>query len=571
VNEEPKKRPEVQDGNPLLSEFDALGLTQFFNLPLWGWILAFVVVLGAIGVLWLAKRSGAIAFNRQIQPTMHLADGKDQPLSPINLIGGYLAQANHGFFYLIVAPVFAMIAARFLAVTYESFRNLVKLGRLPPAALDWARQKNLACFRLLWWIPFIVVWIGILCFTEFRSLRHVEAGSSHITGYVQAGYLPNWTNWFMTATNQWELLGQDSESQSIPREIRSCLQAAPLETVVLWETNQCLEFKGPLKPDRELLPGLVSRGEFDIDLGRACSTNTGLVKFDVKLSNYPKSKGWQNAFIVGVQVLEGGFQVFATWIALKAAFWVLLVWCLLPGKDGWMTRFVRRMLPGLHSKDRLEPLLTDPRKHFGLYDLHAAYNGLILLLAMGAFSLTLVSISGKPHSTSDDYTATLHGFLSPFLIAVVVAVPGLILASGPVALFNWRLRNLRNQRLLDLNRQQRELQFTGKPTENSPAKPESIDKTQTHEEMLTKLEQMKILVEEQTCWPQDDSTFKFLGAATIIFAVLPLCLHFGYAPKQVEEYLSVVRFCDSEAKSVTDSIFHVTTQIQVASPTRPTQ
>jgi len=486
--------------NCLLSEFHGTPLEKFFTSKRWGINLALMFLVGAIVVVILGHLAKANALNRQILLTLQLASGP-QPLDPINLIGGYLAQANHGFLYLIVAPFTVIAASKFIESASGAFETLCSEGRLRRRTYGAISYINRRRFRFLWWFLPLLFVLGESVI-EFYGYHNVEE-----TGYVQAPWLAEWqTNFYRR--NGWQLLLARHETGDAEREIMHAMESASVNTIGMWHSNQSLSFIDPADAIPELWPELARRGNITLNLTNAYSRH--LFDMRVKISAYPATRlerAVHILFVISLLSVEGTFQGFAAWVFLKAIFWILVTGRLLPSAK---CRGRQKIMP----KGKLSILLKDPRKHFGLSDLNEPYNWLVMLIAISAFVFPLVIISGLPRIAPGDFTAAVQAYTSSALVALLAAAPAVVLGLGPVFLFNRRLNHLRQQELAALNAQ----------LEKSRKDPDRES-----------LEAQRELIGEQTCWPKEDATFKFLFAATLFFAVIPIFLHFKYIPPKLED------------------------------------
>ena len=504
----------------LLTEFRGKRLKSFFRERNWGAKLGILFLGGSLLVIMCGHLGRANALNRQIDARIRLADGV-QALNPVNFVGGYLGQANHGFYYLILAPLFVVFSARFLYSADEALKGLCAQGRLARRTLMIVGRINYRRFRWLW-LLLPIIFIGYGLRSELAGYQAVKSGKSDETGYVQAPFLDMWTN--SLRMGGWRFLAKRQETEEIELHSRAALQAASPESLKLWVSVGALHFSDPTNAVPELWRALARKGAFVLDLQKAY--DAGLLSLDAKLARFPKTTQeliWHGIFFLGVQCLEGAFYAFVAWVALKAIFWMLILW---------------RFLPGPKRKGRLALLVTDPRKHFGLSELNEPYNRLVLLLALGAFAFPLVIISGIPRISPGDLTASVQAFMSVFLLTLAIGAPALVLGVGPIFFFNRRLKHLRTKELARLDDQ--------------------LGKSQANPQLVETIEKQKDVIEQQTCWPKEDAGFKRLILATIFFAVIPVCLHFRYVPHEAEKYLSAVRICDDGCKKAVDMLYHVT-------------
>ena len=273
----------------------------------------------------------------------------------------------------------------------------------------------------------------------------------------------------------------------------------------------------------ELLPGEVQKGLFKLDLNAAAQKELFSLQVHCVKGSKKEAVAWHWLFLILVFVLEGLFHAYVAWMVIKSVFWLWIVWKLLPGLKNWSYQF--------------RPLLQDPRKHFGLFELHRPYNYIMLQMLIGAFVLALAFASNVAKEVSGDLGAELHSFLGTVLIAVSIFIPGTLVFFGPMFYFDRRMSGLQQKFVQRLDAR--------------------LAKDQDQKQVIA-IEAEKYAISSQTCWPHENKQFKFLAVAILIFVAMPVLLSLPHVPKQVESYLSAVKLCQSFMHAVADWFYSLT-------------
>jgi hypothetical protein len=138
--------PRRFDNNPMLSEIP-LTIRRILN---WDFVVVGVAFLWAFVVVLIAIRCGAawvaLTFSGELKP------GVIEP-NPNGVKYGYLVELNHGFFYLILAPIFLWFGSKLVREIDATVRHLVIETRLQlvnpdrslasqRATLNWIADRN---------------------------------------------------------------------------------------------------------------------------------------------------------------------------------------------------------------------------------------------------------------------------------------------------------------------------------------------------------------------------------------------------------------------------------------------
>jgi len=249
-----------------------------------------------------------------------------------------------------------------------------------------------------------------------------------------------------------------------------------------------------------------------------------LFKLHSRVTGGPKSVGEKfilfPAFLIAACILEGAFCALITWMILKTGFWLYDVYILLPSAKS-------------HRGFVLRPLLKDKSERYGLLELHTPYNCVVFLILIGAIALSLNFITNTAKATeSASFFESLFG---SFTILLAVLVPLAAVYAGPIWLFERRLARMKQKELDDLARK-------------------AASAANTEESLYEILEEMDV-VRKQTAWPRNDIRFKTLMVMAICLVALPWALMLNLIPKELEPYLSVLKWIESLMQSLCARIY----------------
>lgn len=163
---------------------------------------------------------------------------------------------------------------------------------------------------------------------------------------------------------------------------------------------------------------------------------------------------------------------------------------------------------------RLTPNFEDPNKRYGFWELHAAYNTLVLLLAAGSLcaSLLLLNEQDEVFAASIQSSALLiQGLTLALVFALIIAI-----LLGPMMLFRALLSAPKRDHVNGLYRKLRQKKFT-------------------EDEFLKQL----ALVRQQSPWPRDDRLFVAACFAVLAFSFLPLISSVDLFPGSLKHYVSI--------------------------------
>jgi hypothetical protein len=192
----------------IFSEFSG-SAARFFGLRNWFIWLAVTFFCGTWLVLLLGHFAGANFYCVTIKP---IVNGHN--IESVDLIEGYLSQANHGLFYLIFAPISVCVAGLFLRSIEKSLSELRLQGRLDDAGYCWIANSNRKYFRITLWglIAFLIIWN---LQRELPTIRAAEDQTTLQMGYIQVFSLQKWTNQISCSKDEWSILEKLDDHGSI--------------------------------------------------------------------------------------------------------------------------------------------------------------------------------------------------------------------------------------------------------------------------------------------------------------------------------------------------------------------
>jgi hypothetical protein len=522
--------PSLPESNCLLTEFEGTFVSRLLGSRTWHIKLAAAAFLGAIITVVLGHLARANGLNLQVLASIRTNSGW-VTLSPFDVIHGYLAETNHAFFYLLLAPAYIIAGGAFIWSANHALAQLEIQGRIrgrqfATGVLAEVGRRNARLFK---WLVIVLplVMIGKEVAVEVESYCAVSRGVRDDLGYVQAPFLDDWVDRFNHQPHETDRyrIFHPLAGMEFQEKVKSALQSATPATWARWASAKALvptAFPNPAAIG-ELLGGEVQKGAFRVDLDQAAAAGLFSLKTGRCIGASKDRTGWHWLFLSCVFLLEGMFHAFVVWTLLKALFWLGIVKKMLPGSREWGFEF--------------RPLMQDPRKHFGLYDLHKPYNFILVFVLVGAFVLALAFASNSAKEIGFDAGAETRAYLGTLLIAVTVIVPAIAIFCGPMLYFDSRMANLQARLVGRLEAK--------------------LARCRDRKRIL-EIEAEKAAICAQTCWPRENKQFKFLVLAILIFVAMPVLLSMHQVPKQAETYLSVVRHSQVVMHALADRLYHLT-------------
>jgi len=159
------------------------------NTRRWGALAAMCLWLWAWVTVFLGHLSNSNALRVNLETEIKTTAGYSR-LPDVSYTVGYLAELSHGFFYLVLAPIFVFAAFVFLEAAEESFKSL-------DGSLLASRQKCSFSFHLarlnrrrfrkvLYWL--LPVWIVIYLVGDSWSIYRNYSGTTHTLGFAKAPF-----------------------------------------------------------------------------------------------------------------------------------------------------------------------------------------------------------------------------------------------------------------------------------------------------------------------------------------------------------------------------------------------
>lgn len=450
-----------------------------------------------------------------------------QPVGEVSYTYGYLAMLNHGMYYLLVAPVFLLIAFKFLRAVETSFQSMIGSRLLPTGdSSSFSRhyaRKNRSRFSVL---SFLLISFWLIYYPAKDVGAHSRATKGEPPdsyGYVEVPFVKSQKknlDFGTTDTTYLSIPGKTLRS-GVDHAVRSGLTSVPTSIPAGW--HGLVRLNGGLTnaslPD--ISSYLLSGKDIQIDVAGALDRE--LVRLNVSVTGGPESPGAQRmywVFLSGVWIMEGLFSAFVCWLVLKVVFWIKDLFDLLPpSREG--------------SKFLIKPVLNDKSGRFGLQELHNPYNAGMLLIVLGGLVLSFSYISKT--ALSNPTPGNLIYYQGTLLIFVAVVVSLITYLWGPVYLFDRRLKVVKEGALARLDR-------------------EAVRLTSKGDDLSDLLEQ-KTTVRSQTTWPRNDGRFNKLMWLSIGFVILPWALMLGVFSSELEEHLSVLRWAESTMQWVCNGLY----------------
>ncbi|MCA9803871.1 MAG: hypothetical protein KC777_17995 [Cyanobacteria bacterium HKST-UBA02] len=528
-----------------MSKNDSIFLSEFKNPclflnPVWASVSALVIVLSTLVVLALGELCGANGLYIQIRPIL---PGSDLDFEPIIIWKGYLGEINHGFFYLLIAPLCFLTLYRFFVRADESLYRLKNRGLVDNETVEHVKARNkrlfspLTClaprvkrdiknqqlkgilvqslgFQWLLWTP-IVVMTYFNFNREISSIdsKPVTTGHSKAIGYIQVPRFHNWKKRFVSGDTDMRLQMIKEVSaldaglkRSIERRMQEMTDAQPVFQAWV-RAGATIRSDGTKISVSELPLSREDKQQLRVNL--ASAVRSGLLRFNLKtnareLSNYELFiHQW---FVRVLLVLESTFHGLAIFVVFKVLFWIVSIGLLLPRwKD---------------QKHVIQVVFDDPAHYYGMQPLNAAYNEVIYLIIFACF--VFVSMynnnlgKGLILQTSSIEQTAISAFLTAAFIVIVIAV----IALGPMYLYSTHMKAIKTRR-------EDELYAVLSSDKDKKLSLETLER-----------------LEQQETWPKHDP--HFLRAFLLAFALLavPVFLQFGSSisipiPREVEAAASV--------------------------------
>lgn len=384
---------------------------------------------------------------------------------PHTILIGYLGELNAAPLYLLVVPVFVILACNFLCSLHEAFSGIEKAGTLKSGLQDISPlqvlgEKDRKFFKwvVLICIPFsllLVFGLEIVSLTNTAKELEKPKPEQVVMGYVQSPHFGSWVDKLSDTNNQ------DFLKKQIPE---------------LKETNN---------------PSIEPHGKV-----------TRSVIF------------W--LFLFSALLLQTLFVFFSAWIAIKILFYFWIVWKALPknnvDSDKNFVYFV--------------PNYEDPNKRYGLLELDFIYRQILWLIIFTGIGLVANLSNNYPKGTafsqmqvkdSSWFSLLGQGWLifAPIFLSILF---GFL----PLSIFRESMRKSREKVLDRLNfrtaRVKQEIEGIENEENQGRIKQRELEKLQKRQDELEKLEKRKELIFSQTTYPRGDKLF--VAQCIFVFVLL---------------------------------------------------
>lgn len=466
-----------RNGNPFLSE-----LQTFPRLR--RWVSSTTGPIGISAISFIAALISLILSERSGTKCMSLDLGTAAGHSTHRVVFGYWGELNHGPFQLFIAPIFIYLVFRFLFYTESAIRQLsarrlrvVNLDENTTAQgpIDIISTINRRLFK--WITPIIcIIAFSVVIVGEWASRDRLALG------WVQADHVYRLARRVQSNHNESPLTIQDLEKEGanglLPSADRLCM------------------LQGVKSSDCKIFINRVQGGTTD------------------------EQRGIFLAFLTWSLLLQASFISFAVWAVSKILLLFLLLTEAFSNRIPTTSPTVRPIAPRIlnalrQAKDtaiRIDLDFKDEGRRFGLRSFDRVYTNALLLVLIGAIGSALSFMNNFVKNTEfitigrqAEWIFVGQVFLSALTLqglALIPTIPAIIL-----------LRKASTQREEELYRLERQLANEHEIMEAAHDEA-AVEQSQLR---IGKLQRYKLLADEQTAWPNRNTWFWPLFAASIVF------------------------------------------------------
>ncbi len=449
-------------------------------------------------------------------------------LNPSIMWRGYLAELNHGFCYLFVAPLCFILLYEFLKRADIAFFTLLKSKNIGIEVLESIASKNKRIFAPFGFqlvfvlIATMVVWNTFNELWWNQDIAKESPDSTVCIGYSQRPFFNNWNCDYQQA------VGSDRYAKLSNMQIAKQLECTIYERVLspqsraakLWAEKGAVKLHHETVNKDDVMYHIGMKDPLELDIPRAADKQ--LVTFQMQcnaVSLNDRQKKLHQLFLLVIVILEGTVHGFGLWLLFKCCFWFYQIQHILP-KD---------LNCDCKTYKALKITFDDPANSYGLRPLHSVYNVSAYLTLCIAFIFTaqylnesgngLISLAKYSWQTA---SAVLLG-LSSFIALLAIAL-SIIASTAKI-------------KLLEKEKQTQMYQKVSLGT--------SIEETRNA------LKQM----EDQYSWPSNDKRFLSSVSLALSLILIPVVINtFGNLDTAWSSELRGANVMHNQIKSSVDSL-----------------
>lgn len=370
--------------NPFLSEFRSNSrLSVAIKGQYGGYILASISFLWALLAILFSCWSHS--------DCMRLMLSAGVTGESASILVGYVAELNHGIFFLIAVPVFIWVAHGFILSGSDALEQLASGQRLSyqfsdgktlagSATIDWIAALNRRIARRL---PVICLALGLL----FVAIQENRTYNQNVLGWVQARFSQEWVGRPLNSFGMAQL----------PDTVSAALHVKPSRT----------------------------------DVVRIEKVNGGPQTGDSPLLMY--------CFLAIALGLQATFIAFVGWLIVKI---LIMLFVLNSG--------IRKADPTIRRKTTSGLVIDldfyDSENRFGLKSFDAVYNAFLIVVSIGSLGFAFQRAFNSMKGTTWFGSQSL-GFLGQILLPIILLVVYLAILIIPGSFFNTYTRKAKQSTL----------------------------------------------------------------------------------------------------------------------------
>lgn len=541
--------------DPFLSEFEGTLIEKFLLLRSRAFLSIFALLagLGVVLVLGHLGYSNALLLKIPFEYRLPGDEGKAPPETlTAELVFGYLAQLNHGFLYLFVAPIGICLAWRFIGSTTQAFRLLSDSPRLetttgvdPFVAVARWNRNVFCCGTKRWPIIAILVFMLMVGQNLWREADYfkpeIRNGSNKI-GFTQTIDLPNVISRYnsdnlsasssalskeekdtIVLKTQISRLKVISSKQEITKQMRASIHGrvlAELGEAKNAELNRIAFEKGGIVKSSPSISvaEAAHMGAFGVDLKKAIESGALVLIGKAEGKGVPETKWqriWFYCFAFVAHLYEGAFHALCIYLLLKIVFFLWVMHRAFGGGD---------LFSQAASPLTIKPNFRDKGLQYGLGEFYPVYNTISWMVLIAAAACLFMYISNASNGTfvalsggtTDIADQGFKKALGQILIMLLPAILLSFLIIGPMVFFKRHLHAATEEALAECNGKLKTLE---KDLDNANDTKELLDQIEA-------IEDHKVLIRSQYAWPRHSASFTKCLWISGLLLLLPL----GLAP-----------------------------------------